>query len=135
MANPLVGEVVLPLGEATYTLQYDVNALCEAEEALDASVEEILERITAKRPRMVVLRGLLWAGLRRHHPALTVEEVGQRFFGPGGLGTHGVMPYVGEALRLAFPKPGDGEGASGEADPPPATPDGTGSASSASGES
>jgi hypothetical protein len=134
MGNAVKGEVSFAQGGDTFTLVYDVDALCVAEEALDMAVEDILAQLNAKRRKMGVVRAVLWAGLRRHHPELTLLGVGQTFFGPGGLGILGAIVYIADALNKAFPKPvADGEAASGEADPPPPAADGTGSGSSVSG--
>lgn len=127
MANRLKGEVSLPHGGDTFTLLYDIDALCAAEEVLDLSVQQILDGLSNHKPRMGFVRGLLWAGLRTDHPGLSLVEVGQRFLGPGGIGMREALVYIADALAKAFPKP-EKEAASGEADPP--TPEGgTGSAS------
>jgi len=132
MPNPLKGEVSIGLGKETFTLFYDVDTLCVAEDLLNLSTAEILSGVTARKVRMGFMRGLLWAGLRQHHPDLSLVEVGERFLGPGGIGVSGAQVKILDALAAAFPVAKDGGGEAAGEDPPPAA-DGTGSASSASG--
>ena len=98
MANPHRGEVSLLAGGKTYTLAYTINAVCELEAMLGRSLPEIV----ADMSHMNVLRAVLWAGLRRHHKNLTVEDAGDLM---DVAGVHEVVAAVKEAVTQAFPTP------------------------------
>ena len=73
MANPARGETRIRIGKQDYVLAYDLNALCEVEYLLGASISAVMERLA--QPRLRDMRALLWAGLQRRHP-MTVGEAG-----------------------------------------------------------
>ena len=95
MANPNRGEVELKAGEETYTLVFDINAVCELEQMLDKGVNEIVVQMG----RVSVLRAMLWAGLRHNHK-VTIEQAGEIMQMAGAAET---AAMIQKATELAFP--------------------------------
>jgi hypothetical protein len=72
MANTQMGDVPFTVGDKAYTLRLDVNALAEMEEAMstdDKVVTSFQVMARAEKGQIAALRAVMWAGLRRHHPA------------------------------------------------------------------
>lgn len=100
----------LRLGDLTLQLVFDMNALA----ALEAHGQTTDNLATGEVPPFSLLRLLVWAGARTHHPELTLEEVGARIL-PTDVPR--VNEVVERAIRHAFgqeegeerPK-GEGEG-------------------------
>ncbi|WP_342714049.1 hypothetical protein [Bradyrhizobium sp. B039] len=85
MANPHKGEVELVAGEATYTLQYSIDALCSMEAALDKNFTAIAaEMSNPARISVSMVRQLLYSGLQERHPELTLKEAGELIPAAGG---------------------------------------------------
>lgn len=102
MANPVKGEVAFEAAGKTYTLSYSVNALCALEEAAGEGVTQIAARMGDPQGlRLAMVRSLFWAGLRDHHPEVTVEECGRLM---DGVGLDKAGELVGRAFVLAFPQ-------------------------------
>jgi hypothetical protein len=118
MANPLRGEAAIKAGGVDYTLVFDINALCEAEDALGIDTGAILDAL-AGNTAMKVTRALLWAGLQRHHSCHLLEagEIAQL------AGARAAKAAVVKAIAAAFPSAND----KGVAENPPAAADGDGS--------
>jgi hypothetical protein len=105
MANKVRGEVAFAAGDKSYTLLFDINALCELEDVLGEGAlagglgangaQDVL--ISLKR-----LRAFVWCGLRRHHGVLTLADAGDIV---GAAGIAAATAAVGEALQAAFPDP------------------------------
>ena len=113
--NPLRGETPLIAGGKSYTLVLDINAQCEAEEALGMPMASI---VVLGDGSVKVVRALLWASLLRHHSELSLEDAGR-------LMDQATFPIakeaVAKALRNAEPE------AAPEANPRKAGRAGTGS--------
>ncbi|RZJ01815.1 MAG: hypothetical protein EON90_02060 [Brevundimonas sp.] len=105
MANKAKGEAGVEIGGKTYTLVFNVNALCEVEYILDKSTDRILEALTHS-PPLNVVRALLWGGLRQHHPDLDLIAAGDLIEQMGGGGV--ALQKIGEALQSAFPDAPEG---------------------------
>ena len=117
--NPHKGEVTLEAGGETYTLRLAANALVIAEELLDKGVEEIAGMLSdAANFRLGTARALLFAGLREHHPKLSLEDAGEII---GEIGIPAVLNKLGESMQAAFPQP-EGE----DKNPPKGAKAGTG---------
>jgi len=127
MANQLNGEVTVTQAERTYTLVFDYEALCQAEDLLDRDFADIVgslrlpvivdgQMVRGPQIRRTPLRALAWAALRHHHPELALSAVGNLIQSGGTLAW---STAIMGAIAKAFPRPGDdeGEGASSEADP------------------
>lgn len=88
MANTNNGEVPLEVGGKTYILKIDLNAICELEALLSTPTHEMTFREALHlidRKHIGATRALLFAGLRKHHPKLTLEEVGDMMLEMGGI--------------------------------------------------
>jgi len=112
MANRQKGEVAFEVEGASYTLRFTIDAICALEDRLDQGLGEIAMRaLTSK--RVGFMRGLMWAGLRQHHPDVDMVAAGELI---AGLGMAQAGELLGEALSAAFPdREAAGEGAtSGE---------------------
>lgn len=119
MANPHKGEVDFEItntdGAAqTYTLRFSANALCELEDVLDMGINVIATQLSdVKDLRLKTVRAVFWAGLRDHHPGVTLREAGE-------IVTSMTLPValevVAKAFTAAFPEPPT------KADPPPPVP-------------
>lgn len=100
MANPHRGHVDLTAGETVYRLSFSINALCEVEDAAGKSVNELVDEMNGKNPRLSMIRMLLWGALRDHHEAITLRQAGEI---AGDAGMQQTGEAVGKALALAFP--------------------------------
>lgn len=128
MANPHKGEVVLQREGGPLTLRFDVNALAELEDLLDASCAVIISRM-ASDMRLNLLKALVWAACREHHPEVTLKEAGRII---QDVSVPAAEAAVTEAVRRAFPDPTeDGQATGDPPTPPPA--DGNGPTSISSG--
>ena len=82
MANQVKGEATVRLGDGReLTLCLDFDALCAIEEVLDRPIVEIFDELeraasAAKSPRLGTVRALVYGGLRKHHPEITLTEAG-----------------------------------------------------------
>lgn len=86
MANPLKGEVEFKAGEKTYTLVFDNNAIVEVETMLGRSIFGIMDLMSDKtKVELGHIRALLWGGLRRHYPNVTIVEAGDILGEVGGI--------------------------------------------------
>lgn len=104
MANAQRGEVTLTHGGVDYTLRYDVNAICNLEDALDKPIGEIVASMGEDNVSMRLVRAVFQAGLS---PAVTLETAGQIM---SEIGTSQISEKVGRAFSLAFPESDADEG-------------------------
>lgn len=111
-ANPETGVVSFEASGETYRLQFTIDAICTLEDLLDKSVADI--GVQMARGRIGTIRAALWAGLREHHPKVTLREAGDLLTDPGLKGGRSVE-FIGQALKLAF---GEDETAGPEGDSP-----------------
>lgn len=108
MANRVKGEVPFKLGDREFILCFNHNALSELEDKLDKGIVSISAEMNRwkdepERVRIKWVRALLWAGLQKHHPSLTVDDVGEMMSAAGGSE---VMDAIGAAMQSAFSEPG-----------------------------
>lgn len=102
MANPHRGSVAFQVGATVYTLSFSVNALCELEDMLNQPVAKIAESLNdPENVRLSTMRALAWAGLRDHHPEITIPQTGEIV---SAAGVPATMEAVGKAFQLAFPE-------------------------------
>lgn len=97
MANPHRGEVALVAGDQTYTLVYTTNSLCELEESLGQSIEQIVNNMN----HFKVRRAVVWAGLMKHHK-MSITEAGDVM---DAAGVPATVEAVEKAITAAFPPP------------------------------
>ena len=119
MAVPARGETRVRIDGEDRVLAYDLNALCQVEEALGEPLSAVAARLG--RPALRDLRALLWAGLQRHYPGTTLAMAGDLLgetlrAGESSAGALGER--IAEAIAQSFPPPRPA------AAPPPATPTG-----------
>lgn len=100
MANRQKGEVGFELDGVEYTLSFSINALCELEDAMGASVQEFAPKL-ANGVDMRTARLLVWAGMRDHHEEVTVKEAGRI---ASAYGLPEIMGKITDAFQLAFPE-------------------------------
>ena len=98
--NALKGEAVLDAGGESYTLVFDINALCEAEDALAMDVDQLLARYASGTSTRIV-RALVWAALQAKHPC-TLDTAGEIISRAGFLPAKAALE---KALTLAMPMP------------------------------
>lgn len=108
MANPVRGEARLNVEGRAYVLAFTINAMCEAEYILGKPTDQILAALVNSAPLNVV-RALLWAGLRKHHPEVDLAGAGDLIEALGGAGP--ALEVIGEAMNAAFPQAAETEGA------------------------
>lgn len=125
MPNPHKGDVAIKAGGAEYTFRFSIDALCQLEEHTGKTFMEIANVLQSGNVSMSLTRSLVWAGLREHHPKVSVKEAGDLIIQAGGIA--GIMPTIAEALAAGFPEAKDG------GENPPKGQDGTGPTSSSAG--
>jgi len=123
--NRFRGEAELAAGDAKHTLVLDINALVLAEDALDADLTELINRLNGK-VRLGTVRGMVWAALQHQPQPPNLLRAGE-IVGEAGIGA--AHTAVMKALSDALPKAEKGKA---DADPRKAT-GGTGNGSSAAG--
>lgn len=102
MANQVKGEVDFMVGEKTFTLKLGNNARAEAEAVVGKPwVQIATELFDAGEARQGTARAVLWAGLRRFHPELSLLDVGDMM---DEVGDTYAGQKIGEALIAAAPK-------------------------------
>lgn len=104
MANVAKGEASVVAGGATYTLAFNMNAICEVEDGLDAPMSELDARLAS--PRASDMRFILWAMLQQHHGDQfpDVASVGEAF------GFVEATDAMRAGVSAAFPTAADGDG-------------------------
>ncbi len=75
MPNKEKGEVGITIGSRAFVLCYSNNAIAELEQVADESIIGLLSR-WASGGRLSLLRLMLWGGLRKFHPDLSLIDVG-----------------------------------------------------------
>jgi hypothetical protein len=104
MANPHKGETELVIGDDTFIIRFTANAICEAEEALGKTIIQITDDLAGGKISMILVRGLLWAGLRDKHPKIDLRQAGDMIVAAGGMMP--VFLVISDAFAKAFPPPG-----------------------------
>lgn len=104
MANKFRGEAELNFTrdvdgaekEAKFKLVFDANAFCEIEDVTGLNLGGMLEAMQKpENMSMKFVRGVVFGGLTRNHPEVTIVEAGDIISDAG-------METVMEALRSAF---------------------------------
>lgn len=76
MANKERGEASFEADGVSYTLRFDQNALCAIEYETAQPHADTLTKLIGKRYWASAARVTLWAGLKKHHPGITLDEAG-----------------------------------------------------------
>jgi hypothetical protein len=108
MANRVIGEVSFKLGGKDYTMCFDNDALVQLEDQLDIGIVAITTEMQKwgkepERVRLKWIRAMLWSGLRKHHPNMTIKQAGELIDSSSG---GEVMDTITNAMQKAF---GDSE--------------------------
>lgn len=102
MANRAKGQFSFTAADGeSYTLEYDVNALCEIEDKFDAPIKDLQERL--EQPSVRDLRVMLWAGLQKHHPEIDLKGAGALVL------VQDAADALTQAMAAAMPKGGDSD--------------------------
>ena len=106
MTNPHKGDVVLNVADKTYTLRYSHSALVKLETQLGKGLMKVMQEMSSpEEMRIGTVAALLWAGLQKHHPSMTLEEATDLLDDIDG-GARGAVEVLGEAFERAFNAPG-----------------------------
>jgi hypothetical protein len=74
--NPVKKTAKVVIGDKTYELVWDFNAIADAEEQLDTSlVMGLFDKKNLKKPPANLVRGMFYAAAKYANPELTYEEV------------------------------------------------------------
>lgn len=111
MANAVKGEALLSTSIGDFTLRFDFDAFCQAEEAAGRSFSELLEELSTGKARLGTTRALLWGGFHGHHPEVTLAQVGELLLSDGPA----LAAAMQKGLTSAFPQAAEKEKA---ANPP-----------------
>jgi hypothetical protein len=108
--NPHKGDVSFEVGGTTYVLRYSHRSLVLLENELGKSLIKIMREIDGWKAnpedmRLGTICALLWAGLQRHQPNMTVEEATDLLDDIDG-GASAMIDIIGEAFQRAFSAPG-----------------------------
>jgi hypothetical protein len=100
MGNPHKGELSFEVDGKSYKLSFSANALCELEDALGKSLDEIISAMQSGKVRLAELRVMFWQALRDEDPErdLDFAKALLRKMPPPELGR-----LVGEAFVRALP--------------------------------
>lgn len=66
--------VTFDVGDKTYTLSFDFNAIADIEEAADCGIASMFEE---KNVGMKTMRFLFWGGLKTRVPGMTKQKAGE----------------------------------------------------------
>ncbi|OYW87304.1 MAG: hypothetical protein B7Z20_05430 [Sphingobium sp. 32-64-5] len=99
MANRLRGETPLQVGDQSYTLLLDINALAALEEQLGMMMDMILAQYQAG-TSVTLVRAMVWAGLQAKHPC-SIEEAGTIV---GNAGLPAAKAAIEAALVASLPE-------------------------------
>ena len=96
------------VGDETYTLRFSIRAMAALQDhyglsSLDAVGEKLQDQENLSVNDMVAV---LWAGLRTHHPELTMDDAMGIL---DDLGVAGMQATLGEAMSSAMPEGDEGE--------------------------
>lgn len=122
--NTQKGEVELVAGEETYTMRLGFDCLERLEELTDRPIETIFAEFSdTSKPRLKLIRMVMWAALSEHHPELKLADVGHIIT---NAGLANVLEAFGRATKANFPQTGTAAPNGGDDPNPPPADDGTG---------
>lgn len=114
MANKYRGEVPLTVGDKTFTLVYDNNAICALEGVLAMSFAEFAMKTANGTLGVTGTRALLWAGMLAKHESTSLKKCGELM---DELGLQATVETCWAGLKHVFPDQekagGNGEAAAG----------------------
>lgn len=78
MSNPLKGEATATLDDGRkLQIVLNANAWVEIEEVLGKKVPDILDELKGGNASMKTQRAIIWGGLQKHHPEMTLQDAGE----------------------------------------------------------
>jgi hypothetical protein len=81
-------------------MRFSANALCELEDAIGMGVNAVATQMSdPSTMRLTMVRTVFWAGLRDHHPDITLHQAGEIIT---DLSLTKAMELVSKAFELAF---------------------------------
>ena len=101
MANGKRCEAEFKVGDTTYRLKFDWNAAAEFEDACGLVLSDLMLQALRKRVSAKSVRGMLWAGLRRHHPEVDLAAAGRLI---DSLGRAAAVELLSNGLLYYFPE-------------------------------
>jgi len=117
VANPKKAEVQVSFGGDPYLLCFDMNAIAELEAALGKPVHKIFGNL-AEEIGVSLMRRLLFHGLQKKHPNLTLTDIGEKMSFEE-MGSYGEA--IGRAISLSVSgkEPGERKMEESEKSDPP----------------
>ena len=110
---------MLRAGKKEYTFRLGANALCRFERETSLPIGK-LSGLNVENIEIRVVRALIWAGLKDHHPEMTIDMAGDVI---DEIGMPQVIKVMGDGMAGFFPQP------TGDENPPTAVRVGTGNGS------
>jgi len=98
--NKEKGETELKVGEETYTLKLDINAICEIESVLKMSIGAALDRIMNDPTEVTICRAILFGALSANHPEVDIKKTGEIL---NIIGLNDAVNLAKESVYIAFP--------------------------------
>lgn len=96
-------DVQFEAGGKTYSLRYTIGAIVTIENRLNKSFGQLAEDMQdPKTLRIGTVREMLHAGLKYHHPRISLEDAGELMLAAGGIGV--ILPSIANAITAAFPE-------------------------------
>lgn len=112
--TPPRGQVTLVVGQNQYRLQYDWNAVADFEQELGEPYLPLFQRMFDGQFGARELRAFLWAGLREHHPDITLRQAGTMLDAAGfGEVLNIVLPVLSSVFSTRERSSGNGRAAAG----------------------
>jgi hypothetical protein len=106
MTNPHKGEAEIEISGKVYTLRFGHGAVVSLENRLGKGFVKIMQEMdTPDQMRVGNIVALLWAGLQKHHPNVTMDQCCDLLdeFDGGAMAAYAI---VGAAFAKAFDAPG-----------------------------
>ena len=99
MANQERGEVDLKVAGETFTLCFTTNAIAEVEQVGGASIVALLASFVTE-GRAGTTRLMMWGGLRKFHPTLSLLDAGNLLDDANRDEGRAIGEAIGNALRF-----------------------------------
>lgn len=128
MSNPHKGDFPFEVNGKVYTLRFSHAALVKLEDKLNDGLMSIMkEMMDPAKMRIGRIVAILWAGLQKHHPQMTIDNCADLLDEIDG-GASKAVEYIDRAFAKAFNINAETKGTN----PPQREANGTGTPSSSS---
>lgn len=101
MPKPFYHEQSIEIDGETIILAIDFRAIDATEELIGLDYDEVLEKIQKPKPKTGLMGKVVWGLLRKHHPAMSWDEILTMLAGSNGAIT-GMA--IGKLFEAAFPE-------------------------------